>query len=233
MATRKDREREKARRDARRREWQAKEADNDLSQTLLTYDDVTAGQRVFLILRVSTPEQEQNGDLRRQEAAIRARVIIKGDRTVGAFRQVGSGSDLSWLKEAGRMARQAGATMALADTACRVARPNDYSKFNQHACASKETMQEAVRLMGMPIATCLPPNATLHEVRAHQIKRGRLAEKARKGTSRKQQRDKYLNRAKELRRQGLGYRRIADVITAESGVPTSHITVRKWLKPLR
>lgn len=135
-------------------------------------ETLSPGDRVFLLLRVSTCTQDHDGNLDASEKYLRAEMKKLGVIVVGVGRYVGSGYEPFWIGPYAYQAEKLGAKL-VAEDLTRLIRSPRYNNRNQDAQAHDRDLQELqYHSRGVPLATVLDPNASPGECRSHQIKRG-------------------------------------------------------------
>lgn len=194
------------------------------------------GDKVILVCRVSSCEQNHTGNLDDQVANLGRRAAALGVVVVDVVRFVGSGYDPWWLASAVDDAKREGAVF-FAETTDRFVRSILYHSKNEplKGFADAQARQPdldglAYWAAGVELVTDLPPNASPKEVRSYQRKRGQAAKGCKGGRPRKtkpgdkkRRREALKPRALKWRSQGLSIRDIAEYL----GVPPS--TLQGWL----
>lgn len=235
MATRRQREQ----REARRAKY--RQADEDTtppagppSEYVKDIESLRYGSRVVLSIRVSTPEQKRKGEIAGQENYVRYRGDLKGCKVVDVVYRIGPGDDLSELKPAIHSAKKRQAAI-LAESLDRILRPSSYTRENQRAVPDADDFAQLKKIdQGVPIYTCLHPDTPYEKVRGHQTARNLKNKKEKerrykKKGFKKKQKEKWGPRVSELHTQGVSLRRIARIVSYESGIPLTHDTIRVWV----
>ncbi len=185
-------------------------------------------QKCVIVSRVSSVKQELNGDLQDQEDFLLYIACKTRLSFVQAFQHVGDGRDLAWLHIPLKTAKSHKA-LILAESSCRILRPETYSKTRQRAEYTDKDLSKLERFLGrynIQIMSYLDPDCSYEEVRDHQSNR-RNVEVAK--VNRKERKKKCLNRVLELDKNGYSSRSIAKIVNFELGVSLSYGAICEWL----
>lgn len=193
---------------------------------------------VVLLLRVSTPEQESAGNLTDQDTDVRRKLAAAGIReseVVAVVRGVESSrihAGRPLLELAIGIARECGGRV--------VADSRD--RFIRHVDSNNRVVEQApthadFKLLhwfahGIPLATIEDPDGP---ARSKQIIRGQTAKGHTGGRPRKvrakERRQDRIELARQLRNEGLSYRKISDRLNeqADGHAAVTHNTIKNWL----
>jgi len=201
------------------------------------FEELKDVRYVILHLRVSSSDQNRNGNLRDTELELRRVMRGRGIKVVGIIREVVSGyvlgeSDQRWkLVRAGKLAKRAGAAIVSYCTDRFVRNEYFDTKRNNQAWPTIAEFKELKRLTGdVTLATVIDPDATLNEVRGTRSKLGQQAKGRNGGRPRmrpkpvKAIRCRMLPKARKLWEAGVPVRQIARKL----GI--AHKTVDGWIQ---
>jgi DNA invertase Pin-like site-specific DNA recombinase len=194
---------------------------------------------VVLYLRVSSRSQKQN--LPHQIARLRAEVEKRGCWVVDVFREIVPGWEDMYGEKWGRQAFERAIQRAkelnavvVAESVSRFRRSFDptWRKGDQQPPLSVAEIEALMaEAEGVRLATLVPPDSPLEEVRSYETKRGQGGKNRRGGrpakvneVSKKAKRHLLKPKAKALHSEGYSYRWIG----IKLGAPWS--TVRDWIK---
>ena len=131
------------------------------------------GDSVILCCRVSERAQRHNGNLDDQERNLREMAKHFGVHVIDVVRRVGPGTDPCWLVAAVEKAKRCNAKLFAESTDRFIRHPAYHSKSNPDAQAREPDLQDLqVWTAGVTLVTDLHPDASPHEVRSYQRKRG-------------------------------------------------------------
>lgn len=221
--TRKDREREQQRRDARRSEWIHAEPEHP-TPPLLTLDQIEGGNAV-VILRTSRP-QDSEGKLYSQGEGIKEALAAAG---VTAMVFCGSDETGKALDEQNRPTLHAAIQHAkilkvpiVAACPSRFLRHPDFNIHTPDLYPTEEQWEELLELAdGVPLVVChlTASNDEDEHLLTTWSKRFKPPPKKSK--------EWIANKVKQLRNKGYSYRQIAERLTTRHGVPMSYGTARR------
>ena len=145
-------------------------------------DELQAGDRVILCVRVSRRAQKAAGNLDNQERHLRFVAEAYGATVLDVVRHVGPGWNLDWLLPAISLAKRLGAKL-LAESVSRFVRSVNYHSVNAPDAQPSEEQLKRLGLAcdGVILITALNPNSTPAEERGSQTKRGQAAKGHRGG----------------------------------------------------
>ncbi len=195
--------------------------------------NIKPGDKVVLVLRVSSCSQERTKNLDDQERRLRLAVKRAGGTVVEVKKKTTSGYNFDqWLYLASFKAQQVGAIL-LGESTSRFVR-----NYNYHSTLRPEQGPSVVDLenlrfetRGLRLMTLVDPDADFRQERSEQTKRG-LAAKSRRGKRSvgaskpgaiKERRAAMLPKVLELHEQGWSSRDIE----LETGIGKS--TINRWL----
>lgn len=177
------------------------------------------GDTAIVLNRVSTRKQKPELPVYRR--AIRKWCRRHGVTIARIFKHVGQGSQLSWLKEPIRLARDHRYTL-LAWSIDRAIRPTE----DPYMKPKPEDIERLTKkLKGVTLATIIPPDLSAKKVNA---RRTRLFQKVRNKHGGKHRppsarRQDYRDLAKALHRQGESYAQIARIVDEPN-----RQTIKNW-----
>ncbi len=201
----------------------------------ITHDGIQQGDQVVLYCRVSTRQQNHNGNLDTQEQYLRNQIDKRDAKVVHVVRYVGSGFEPLRLPLAVRFAKQHSAKIVALSTDRFIRHESFKSTGTKKARTLRvntgglEILREIAK--GVELVTLLDPNATLPECAGLQKKIGQQMKNSKGGRPnkrkpgyKKERRQKNLPIVFQLRTEGLKIRDIArKLIIHES-------TIRHWLR---
>ncbi|QDT18325.1 recombinase family protein [Gimesia chilikensis] len=200
----------------------------------ITHDGIQQGDQVVLYCRVSTRQQNHNGNLDAQEQYLRNQMGKRDAKVVHVVRYVGSGFEPLRLPLAVRFAKQHGAKIVALSTDRFIRHESFKSTGSKKARKLRvntrglEDLREIAK--GVELVTLLDPNASLEDCIKLQSEIGQQAKfnkggrpLKRKPGYKKQRRLKFLEKVIQLQEQGKSIRDIEK----ELKIPSS--TVHSWV----
>lgn len=209
--------------------------------------NIQPGDLVYLNCRVSTYSQKSNENPKDQIPGLTAAVEADGGKVVGLLAHQLNGRDLSWLPHVVRKAREAGATIILAEATSRFVRHPNYKandpRYNQLQAREVDLLRLFDAADGMRLMTLLDPNASPAQEGSFFKKRGQTVKGNKGGRPRnpepstagavKQFKLDWLPVVLELKKSNpekWTNRELALEIEKRSGRPTGKSTIGGWLK---
>ena len=199
-------------------------------------EELRRGDVVVLFCRVSEHPQQYHGNLADQEVNLIERADHFGVRIIDVVRCVGSGTDPCWLVVAAEKARQCNAKLFAESTDRLVRHPAYHSKTNPNAQAREPDLQDLqLWTAGVTLVSDVHPDASPHDVRSYQRKRGQRLKGNRGGRPQKrpwkERRLALQPLAQELRAADVSYQAIADRLNVmDHGFPyVTAKTIWNWL----
>ncbi len=191
---------------------------------------IREGDKVILVLRVSSCVQHRSKNLRDQERRLRQAVKKAGGVVIGVVhpgKGFGPGYETDWLWKHAIRAQRTGAIL-LAESTSRFVRNRFYHSEHRPELRATDSNLRMLRIdtLGVRLMTLIDPDAKFEQERSEQIKRGLWAKApSRKSApgAKKTRREKLLARVKELSELGWSSRDIEN----ETHVPKT--TVNRWL----
>jgi hypothetical protein len=209
------------------------------SSCFLSSRKLKAGQKVVLVARVSTSEQQRNGNLDESMARLWDEAEQRGCVVIYEYAYVGSGKYPALLPAV--EAALADDAVLVFETVDRAIRPLNFHPIkNPNAPLLADDLQRLKKLTrGVPLFTIGEPDASPGENRGSQTTRGQRAKGNRGGRprkavtnpgSRKAFRAKWLPLVLELHRARVSRWNIAERVTREAGRRITYASVCRWTK---
>jgi hypothetical protein len=217
----------------------------DSRSFIRSFDTIQPGDKVAILCRVTTKEQERNGSLDSQVRFLRQAVRERGGIPIVRFQIAGVSADSAeWFRRLPNVCREfaaRGATKVAISDLSRLVRPPDF-RYDRFALPTAEQLQMIRELLdsyGLTIVCWLDLIATPAEVRSFQTKlSGRAGRPMGRLTKRpgviKRRRERYKHMALDLVDSGHSYRETRDLVNAAMekdrclARKVSHETIRKW-----
>lgn len=143
---------------------------------------LSPGDKVILICRVSTCQQDRNGNLLDQRVNLQRIAEQAGATVVDVLAVAASGFNPDWLFPATVQAMRTGAIL-LAESTDRFIRNSEFhsAKRPNLQATERELRHLEILTEGVPLMTVLDPDSTPATVRSFQRKRGQSAKNSRGG----------------------------------------------------
>jgi hypothetical protein len=194
------------------------------------------GDRVLAAIRVSTPEQVENGNQADQMRDVLA--ALKGTRAtvVRIERWQGDAKDHMRLIRLAAQAKMLGVTKVVFDSTCRAYRPDAFhTKRNPNAHWTRGDLHQIkLYTQGLELFTVADPDLSPAQIRERQTKRGQFAKGNKGGRPSKQRRGSYRDkqqlkaRALKMVANGMSSGEVAKHFKNSGNVTVSRQTISKW-----
>ena len=202
-------------------------------------DELSPGDRVFILARVSSSTQDHRGNLDEQARDLRREAEARGAEVVGSAETVGSGWTPERFIAIFDEARGLNAVVLARDVSRLVRHWNYRGRLDQYASPGHHGLMRLVdAAAGVRLLTVTDPASPPAIERGEQVRAGQLAKGNRGGrpvkrppTACKARRDGMMPEARELRSSGLSLRAVLGVLKSRHGdAAPSLTTITRWVK---
>lgn len=223
--TRKDREREQARR-TERRGWSKLGGDGCVDPPVTHIDDLPEGTPAVVFCRTSS----RNGKDQKMEAhseavigmAEQAGLVVAAVVPIQETSKADRLDERKGFLEAANKAKKLNAVLLTA-TPSRFLRHRDYHPtYNPDVLPTRQDWDELIKHIDVPLAVCHFPKSNSDDVN-YLADMGKNHDPTRK-------KERLRSAARKMHEQGMGYRAIAEQLQERYGVKVSHMTVKRMLR---
>ena len=200
--------------------------------SFLNFSDITEEDIPIFCVRVSSDTQFLKHNPFPQKKALNDATKLKGCKKYPrVFNHIGNGSDPSWLKEPAEIARRNGKRFLFFESVDRAIRNKDWKDDQLLLPTPKEVNNLLECTEGVRLVTLLPVNATLHDIRSHQIIRGLSKPKTRQEEW-KARKEECYDRVMEIKKKcpDASSTLISQIILREKGFPLNRMLISRWIR---